>query len=165
MEKLIEPDDPEAVKTDEPDDAEPRAASRDTSGSHSNWPLHAALILVAAGLIVGLVFLARWIYHATKHTSGTHPPSTSQSQNKAAGKGGLSVTSGSGSHNGSSISLPGGTENNPPRNKTEAGKSTTLPNNGPGNVIGVFAVASFAAGALHYIVQLRRSNKAIDNRQ
>lgn len=150
MDKLIESEEEERAES--PAETEPQKAERNTSGSNANWPLGIVVALVAAGLIVGLVFLARWIYHVAHHTK-TNNPTTSQSQNK----GGLSVSSGSGSNNGGSIALPGGNKNNQTGNKSKSSKATTLPNNGPGNVIGVFAAASFAAGALHYIISLRKA--------
>ncbi|MBX4190828.1 hypothetical protein KW794_01950, partial [Candidatus Saccharibacteria bacterium] len=40
---------------------------------------------------------------------------------------------------------------------SNSGKS--LPNNGPGNVIAIFAGSTLAAAGLHYIISLRRFNK------
>jgi len=158
MDKLIESEEEE--HTEPAAEAEPKEAARHTPNGGFNWPLRLVVILVAAGLIVGLVFLARWIYHLAHHVEPSKNPTTSQSQNKGAGKGGLSVSSGGSSKNGGSITLPGSnnnSQNNQTGNKSKSGKTTTLPNNGPGNVIGVFAAASFAAGALHYIVSLRKT--------
>lgn len=145
MDKLIESDEEEQAES--PAEAEPQEAERNTNGRNSNWPLGIVIALVAAGLIVGLIFLARWIYHVAHNTKATKNPPTSQSQNKAGGKGGLSVSSGSGS---------GQTANKP-----APSRSATLPNNGPGNVIGIFAAASFAAGALHYIISLRKTARDV----
>ena len=144
-----------AEEPEEPAETEPPKAERNTEPGGPNWPLWALVLLIAAGLIVGLVFLARWIYHLAHNTSATKNPTTTQTQNKT-GKGGLSVNSG-GSNNGGGINVSGGNNSKNSGNKSTAGTGTTLPNNGPGNVIGMFAAASFAAGSLHYIISLRKA--------
>jgi hypothetical protein len=155
MEKLIEPEQQESEESAEvpetaPTESEPQEAERNTNHSESHLPIYAALLLVAVGLIVGLIFLARWIYHATKHNTGANKPSSSQSQSKK----GSSTSSGSSNP----IVVGGGQSNNSQKSPTSIPKNgQSLPNNGPGNVIGVFAAASFAAGALHYIVSLRKA--------
>ena len=128
MANLIKSDEEQAAK------AEPREAARYTNSGDSHWPLHSLLVLIAVGLIVGLVFLARWIYHETKHTTSGNKPATSQSQTKK-----TSQTAGQ---------KPG---------TQKSSNSQTLPNNGPGNVVGVFVAATFVAGALHYVISLRRA--------
>lgn len=143
-----------SAESEEPAEAEPPEAERNTEPGGPSWPLGALVLLIAAGLIVGLVFLARWIYHVAHHAPAAKTPTTAQTPNKS-GKGGLSVNSGNSTNNGS-IALPGN-PNSQAGNNSQSGKTATLPNNGPGNVIGVFAAASFAAGALHYIISLRKT--------
>lgn len=151
MENLIESEEKEPKKLTEEAESdheeEPQEAERDTHDSEPNWPLRGVLILIAAGIIVGLIFLARWIYHLTQNNTAGSKPSNSQSQN-----------AGKSASNNNPIIVGGGQSNGGQKSTAPSSKGgQKLPNNGPGNVIGIFAAASFAAGALHYIIKLRKS--------
>lgn len=95
--------------------------------------------IVIVAIIVGLVFGARAIYHAT-HKNKTQTGQTT-------------------------VQRPG--SNN--KSTSSAGKSSSssaaaknVPNTGPGNVAAVFITASLAAAASHYIVSLRRADTKAD---
>jgi hypothetical protein len=99
-----------------------------------------AAILVA----IIVVFGARAIYHAAhkKNTSATQINPTPPPQ----------ISSGSQS---TSTDQNKQGNNTPP---TPSPSPTSLPNNGPGDVIALFVGTSLVATGLHYIVALRRNN-------
>jgi len=147
--EMAPPDEPPAL---EPPDAS-RSASIEESESRVTIPpvvRWVILGLVAIIVIFLIILLIRWIIHAASDNSPT-PAGNTTSQtsdlNKKIGAG----------------TSRNGTNNNGSRNNGAAGSSgqngQNLPNNGPGNVLGVFAGSALAAAGLHYIISLRRANR------
>lgn len=127
-------------------------------------PVAIISIIGAIILIVLLVLLGRFIYHkvnspSAENTSGTgqvtvQTPLRVNKQPSSRNSSGSSSSSNSSS--GSSSSSSSSSSNNGASSISSTGK---LPNNGPGDVIGIFVSTTFAAAGLHYIVTLRRSNR------
>ncbi|MGA3150620.1 MAG: hypothetical protein ABSD10_03365 [Candidatus Saccharimonadales bacterium] len=99
------------------------------------WLLLALHILAAMIVATAVVFAARTIYRSAVHK----PVKTQTMSQKTRGNNKQSPkTSGS--------SKP----------VTSSPPTTSLPNNGPGNVAVIFTVSAVAAGGLHYAVMHRR---------
>ena len=107
-------------------------------------------VAIVAGiiLIILIVLLARWIYHAAHNSEPTPTPAPSVSTPAT------SNTDQNQPSSSNSGSAPTASPNNQPA--ASSSSQTKLPNNGPGDVIGIFIGASLAAAGLHYIVSLRR---------
>jgi cytoskeletal protein RodZ len=139
------------------DVAEPKSKSLQTQSQDGQSLIQLfVMILGAIVLVILLVLFARWIYHKVHHNSEPTSVTTSQqakeneSSNSQQGANSQSSNSSnsSGSNNsGSSSSNSSGSSNN------------SLPNNGPGNVIAIFAGSTLAAAGLHYIISVRRFSK------
>lgn len=104
------------------------------------WIVLIAIILLAAFLIL---LFARWIYQKVNDKS--EPPA--KPVNQAAPRDNLLSEEEKRAQQQNNVAQ---TAPNP----------NTVPNSGPGNVIGVFAFSSLAAGGLHYIISVRRFNKS-----
>lgn len=126
-------------------DSNSRSSSEDSETRRSvptfvRWIVLIAIILLAAFLIL---LFARWIYH--KVSDKSEPPV--KPVNQAAPRDNLQSEAENRAHQ----------QNSP---APSAPNPNTVPNSGPGNVIGVFAFSSLAAGGLHYIISVRRFNKS-----
>ena len=104
------------------------------------WIVLIAVILLAAFLIL---LFARWVYQ--KLSDKSEPPA--KPVNQTAPRDNLQSEEETRAQQQNSAAQ---TAPNP----------NTVPNSGPGNVIGVFAFSSLAAGGLHYIISVRRFNKS-----
>jgi cytoskeletal protein RodZ len=104
-------------------------------------------VAIVAGiiLIILIVLLARWIYHAAHNSEPTPTPAPSVS----------APSTSSPDQKQPSDSNSGSAPTASPNNQSSSA-TTKLPNNGPGDVVGIFIGASLAAAGLHYIVSLRR---------
>lgn len=105
-----------------------------------SWVRAVAGLIVIVGIVVGLVFGARSIYHHTHHPSqpaGNNTIKKVYSQNNQ--------TAGNNRPGGNSSSAA-----------TSAGQ---VPNTGPGNVVALFVGASAAAAGLHYAISNRKLAK------
>lgn len=122
-----------------------RSSSEDSETRRSVPPFVRWVVLIAVILLAALLILlfARWIYQKVNDKS--EPPA--KPVNQAAPRDNLS---------------PEEEARAPQQNSTNqtAPNPNTVPNSGPGNVIGVFAFSSLAAGGLHYIISVRRFNKS-----
>jgi cytoskeletal protein RodZ len=145
----------------------PKTVVLPTENEHGqSWPQIIAAIVVAIVLIVLLVLLARWVYHRVHSNSPTVPNTSSAnsqklSSNNSPAPGASPANPNSRSSAGSSSSNPGSppsssssnNQNSPPANQK-------ITNTGPGNVIAIFVGASLASAGLHFIINLRRANRA-----
>jgi uncharacterized membrane protein YgcG len=144
---------------------------RDTGGG-KRW-VALLIYLVLALVVATLVVLAgRWVYHKVSNNSGPTPTAVAPQSTKQ----GTSTSpaspapSGSGSGNSSQNKSSGnssGGSSNPSGSSSSGGSSTpspqptSLPNNGPGQVIALFAGTTFVAATLHYLGAMRRAAKGI----
>lgn len=115
------------------------------------WVRLIASILGALILIVLIVLLARWIYHAS-HSKAVPTPAASQN------------TPAKSAANSNNTAQPAPNAANPSaRPGTSAGTVTPngpqITNTGPGNTAAIFVGASLAAAGLHYIISVRRFSK------
>ena len=141
MELLDSGEDGVAERSDQPS---PRPAEH----GHSLTQI-IAVIVAGIVLILLLVLLGRWIYHKAHHPINLTPANSKQLPASPSGSSGSS--SASKSQASSNKNSSGG--------NASTSQTGALPNSGPGNVAGIFAGASLAAGGLHYIISLRRFNK------
>ena len=95
------------------------------------WPLIALHLLAALIIATSVVYLGRWIYRSSVHTTKT--PGKLKN---------ISLKQTSQSPSGSQPAANSATNN--------------LPNNGPGNLVAVFGVTAASAGSLHYVIKRRR---------
>ena len=117
------------------------------------WPV-LVIYLIIALLVAGLlVFGARGIYRHY-HKSATKTVQANKRPTEPA-------TNAPGSSN-TTNSSSGSKNNSSPQsaNSQSASTSGTLPNSGPGQVVGLFIGASLAAAGLHYVINLRRNSRA-----
>ncbi len=117
------------------------------------WPMLVVYLIITLIVATLLVFGARAIYrhyHKTsvKTTSATTRPTFSGSSASGSSANKNNSSANSNKSNGSGAS------------STNGQVATSLPNSGPGQVMGLFVGATLAAAGLHYIVNLRRSSKA-----
>jgi cytoskeletal protein RodZ len=148
-EKLAPPDDPPAIEAPPADRSTRTETERVNPPAVIRWIFLIIIVLIIAFLIL---LLARWVYHKVHHKSAPAVSTSQQSgtsSNQSAQSGTNQQSSGTSGSNGTS-STSGNT----------ATPNKNLPNNGPGNVAGVFVASSLAAGGLHYIYRLRRFNKS-----
>lgn len=143
-------DDNEDEKVVTPPPADPPPATRVVNTEYEETQttrppvLRIILAIVVIAILAFLILLfARWLYHKIHH-SGTNTGGTT-----------LNVPT----HSTDETNQP--TVQPRPDNDTVTNStpSSNLPNNGPGNVIGLFAGSAIAAGGLHYLISLRRFNK------
>lgn len=129
------------------------------------WPVIAASV-IAALVLVGLAVLAGLLIYNAVHKSPSKKPNVAnnnQNQQQQAPSG-TTGPSRSGSNQPSGSRATGGTgagtQRTPAGGASTAGGQVgkTLPNNGPGDVIALFAGSSLVAAGLHYIIRLRRAN-------
>ena len=99
-----------------------------------------AVVIIVAAVALGVVLIARSIYHHAHH-----PARTANSGNNTSSKISGSQKSTSGSE----------TANN--KSNKSSRPSAEVPDTGPGNVLALFVGASLAAAGLHFIISLRRS--------
>jgi len=95
------------------------------------WPLIVLHLLAALIIATSVVYLGRWIYRSSVHTTKT--PGKLKN---------ISLKQTSQSPSGSQPAANSATNN--------------LPNNGPGNLVAVFGVTAASAGSLHYVIKRRR---------
>jgi hypothetical protein len=125
----------------------------DASGARQ-WIALAFYILLALAVAVLVVLAGRWVYHKVHNSSGPNPaPVAPQGVTQAP----------LASPNTTKKALPPSSTNKTPSptpTPPAPNRSTTtpgaLPNNGPGDVVALFAAVSLAAAGLHYIVAIRR---------
>jgi cytoskeletal protein RodZ len=137
-------------------------------------------IVLALAVATLVVFAGRWVYHKVSNDSGPTPTAvapqntnqgnTSTAPNTAAPSSGSPNSSSSGS---SSANKAPATSNNPtpapspgtgssngstkhPSTSTPAPTPAALPNNGPGEVIALFAATTLVAGTLHFVAASRK---------
>ncbi|HET7529191.1 MAG TPA: hypothetical protein VFJ84_03115 [Candidatus Saccharimonadales bacterium] len=147
-EKIAPPDEPPAL---EPPEASRSSVIEESEARTGVPPVIRWVILgiIALIIIFLLVLFARWIYHSVHKnkpavTGNTNTPTTSLNNKIGSESPKNGSSSGSGNRQGSAASGSSGQK---------------LPNNGPGNVVGLFAGSAIAAAGLHYIISLRRFNK------
>jgi cytoskeletal protein RodZ len=106
------------------------------------------IIMIIGGiiLVVLLVLFARWVYHKVHNTD-----------NAANTSGTLQINEPSSSSNPKPNTTTSPTPSSTPQTTPQ---NNALPNNGPGNVIALFAGATLATAGLHYIISVRRFNKS-----
>ncbi len=135
----------------------------------SRWPLIIGLVLGAAAIAIGLFFLVRTIYRSAHHTKTVVPANTQQlppqpgnsrgANNKSATSGGSSSNnSSSNSSAGNSATNSSGSSANSTNNAVNAAGNSSLPNSGPGDVVGLFAGTVLIAAGAHYVISLRKAN-------
>jgi len=110
------------------------------------WIVAAAIVLILAFLIL---LLARWVYHKSHHRIQPAPATSQQSPKTSS----TNTQAGQNQQNNGASSKNSSNTSNSTNNST-----ATLPNNGPGNVAGIFVISTAAAAGLHYAVRSRRVN-------
>jgi cytoskeletal protein RodZ len=117
----------------------------DSSGARQ-WIMLALYILMALVVAILVVMAARWIYHKVHDTNGPNPtpvaPQVVAPVPEAPPK--------------KSPSPAPVTPRSSSSHSTTANPST-IPNNGPGDVVALFAGVSLAAAGLHYAFVLKRA--------
>lgn len=147
-----------------------------------HWLTLILYIILAFAIAAVVVLAARWVYHKAHHINGANTISTtsqsstqktpvqsspsSSASNSASSapsvgsstnKSGSTNSSGSGSQSsGSSPSNSSGNAQPKSGNTSMTPQTATLPNNGPGDVIALFALSSLGGAGLHYILRQRR---------
>jgi cytoskeletal protein RodZ len=144
-EELPAPDEPPVLEPPDASRAGSTATRVETQRSSPpliRWIIAAVIVVILAFLIL---LLARWIYHKSHHK--VQPvPATSQQTSKNPG---LNTQSGSSQQT-------GGASNSANNGPAANNGTSSLPNNGPGNVAGVFALSTATAAGLHYVIRSRR---------
>lgn len=143
--ELPAPDEPPALDPPEAERAGETARHETQRASPPliRWIVAAVIIIIIALLIL---LFARWIYHKAHHSQPATVTGTSASRQSSD----LNTKSGQGQPGGSSTGA-GSTGAGPNAN-------TSLPNNGPGNVMGLFVISTAAGAGLHYAIRSRRLN-------
>ncbi len=98
-----------------------------------SWPMLLALAIAALAFAFLVVLTGRFVYHKLHHIVTPAPAQTKNLPRP---------------------SFDSGT--NSSSNSSTSSANKQLANSGPGDVVAIFAVASFAAASLHYIISLRK---------
>ena len=152
-------------------------------GTAKHWLTLIAYIILAFIIAVLVVLAARGIYHKVHHVKNTNTSSTSQSSTQGAtsqpnsnsnktgtsssnaNSGGTNKSGSSGSSGSSSSTTQSqsgssaGSGSHPSGGTSTTQTPSTLPNNGPGDIIAIFAGTSIVASGLHFIVAQKRRKK------
>lgn len=129
--------------------------SRSPWDNYNGWPIwtkNLAKVLAGVAIIVILVLIGRSIHHHSEQHSKTTGSSTNTAAKKTATTPSASKTGNTGSPKSGNTSS-GSTS----PSSSVSGKSGTLANTGPGDVVAVFAVAAIAGTSAHYVVSRRQA--------
>jgi hypothetical protein len=123
-----------------------------------NWPMLLALFVAALAFAVLVVFTGRWVYHSV-HNKSTVKPAPANSKSLTKSPTGESGASNSGSVAKPNTSTSGSAGNSGSSTSTNSTNSNQISNTGPGDIVAIFAISSFAAASLHYIISLRKQSQ------
>jgi hypothetical protein len=121
------------------------------------WPTLVGYMLLALLVATFVVLGGKWVYNRFADSADETPkPVSIDSERKKAANEDKKTTK----EDSSSSSTKSQGESSENDNKSTSPTPSSLPNNGPGEVIALFVGTSLAAAGLHYIVSLRRFNSA-----
>ncbi|HEX5448201.1 MAG TPA: hypothetical protein VFW90_03330 [Candidatus Saccharimonadales bacterium] len=119
------------------------------------WLAGLIVLILIAGIIVGLIFAARAIYH---HAHNNNPSNSSVNTTNKPSK---RPNGQANNHSKNSKSTNTPEPNNNSHSGSNTGQAATqVPNTGPGSVVAIFVGASLATAGLHYVISLRRFGRS-----
>lgn len=124
------------------------------------WPTLIGYMLLALLVASFVVLGGKWVYNRFAGSADETPkPVKIDTESKKAGtENEDKKTATNENANNSSESGQNGSAENKNESTNPSPTPSSLPNNGPGEVIALFVGSSLAAAGLHYIVSLRRLN-------